>query len=558
MEWKDSVAQSYLRDQIKLATSKPNRPALLFLGLMAASLAALLLLPPITQDQSYHRFADERAFFGVPNFWNVVSNLPFIAVGVVGLRQFHRDPATLVIFLGIFLTGFGSSYYHWDPSDRTLFWDRLPMTLCFMAIVAVVVEERVNARLGAVLSLPRLGAAAPAVPTQIFRHVLLGRRRRALCARQAVRALRPRGPCEFHPERSHAQAPLRGCCLFRGAEIFPDAPTDSVIARLSRGDRLPHPKPGNVQCRKEDQRQHRRDQQSTHDRVGHRSPKYRGCDRDHAEHGRYGGEHDGAEAGHRGLDHRIPYRLAFRTLVFDLIDEDHRIARDHPKQRQNAENGHEPERFLENEKRGDDPDQPHRNDAQDEEKTAKAVQLHHQDGDDDEQHQGNHREDRSLRLRALLDRPAHRNVIGPRQSGLQRCNRGGKRGNDSLRRRALRDVGLDGERGDSVAAPDQRKFPLELEGGELAERNGAAARKCKLQIAQRLQRNALLVGRPDEHVDEIDPIAHLGDRRAGHHGVEHRSYGLRAQPQQPRLVLIDADANLPARLHPIEIDSPRP
>jgi hypothetical protein len=79
---------------IKLATTKPNRPALLFLGLMAASLTALLLLPPITQDQSYHRFADQRAFFGVPNFWNVVSNLPFIAVGVVGLRQFHRDPAT--------------------------------------------------------------------------------------------------------------------------------------------------------------------------------------------------------------------------------------------------------------------------------------------------------------------------------------------------------------------------------------------------------------------------------------------------------------------------------
>ena len=76
MEWKGSVAQSYLRDQIKLATTKPNRPALLFLGLMAASLAALLLLPPITQDQSYHRFPDQRAIIGVPNFWDVVSNLP--------------------------------------------------------------------------------------------------------------------------------------------------------------------------------------------------------------------------------------------------------------------------------------------------------------------------------------------------------------------------------------------------------------------------------------------------------------------------------------------------
>src|SRR5262249_60142706 len=120
------------------------------------------------------------------------------------------------------------------------------------------------------------------------------------------------------------------------------------------------------------------------------------------------------------------------------------------------------------------------------------------------------------------------------------------------------DGGRDAESGHSVAAAEQRKVPLELEWGEWAERNGAAARERKLQIAQRLQRNALLVGRPDEHVDEIDPIAPLGDRRAGHHGVEHRSYGLRAQPQQPRLVLIDADANLPAGLHPIEIDAPRP
>jgi Ceramidase len=136
--------------------AEQRRPALIFLGLATASLAALLLLPPILQDQSYHRFADERTLLGIPNFWNVVSNLPFIAVGAVGLRQFYRDPAMLVLFLGIFLTGFGSSYYHWNPNDDTLFWDRLPMTLCFMAILAVVVEERVNTRFGRALLWPLL------------------------------------------------------------------------------------------------------------------------------------------------------------------------------------------------------------------------------------------------------------------------------------------------------------------------------------------------------------------------------------------------------------------
>jgi len=131
-----------------------SRPLVLFLGLMAASLAALLLLPPIHQDQGYHRFADERTLLGVPHFWNVVSNFPLVVVGAVGVRQFHRHPAALVIFLGIFLTGFGSSYYHWDPSDSTLLWDRLPMSLCFMGILAVFIEERLDATAGAAMLWP--------------------------------------------------------------------------------------------------------------------------------------------------------------------------------------------------------------------------------------------------------------------------------------------------------------------------------------------------------------------------------------------------------------------
>jgi Ceramidase len=141
-------------DQMKSRSANPGRATIGFLGLMAASLAVLLLLPPIHQDQSYHSFADERKLFGVPNFWNVVSNLPFIGVGAVGLRQFHKAPAVFVIFLGMFLTGFGSSYYHWDPSDGTLFWDRLPMTLCFMAILADIVAERVDKTLGSALLWP--------------------------------------------------------------------------------------------------------------------------------------------------------------------------------------------------------------------------------------------------------------------------------------------------------------------------------------------------------------------------------------------------------------------
>jgi hypothetical protein len=137
-----------------LGSAKRNRHVVIFVGLVAASLLALLLLPSIPQDQGYHQFADKRTLLGVPNFWNVVSNIPFIVIGAIGLRQFRRVPAIAMLFLGILLTGFGSSYYHLDPSDRTLFWDRLPMAISFMAILAITVEDRVNARAGAVLLWP--------------------------------------------------------------------------------------------------------------------------------------------------------------------------------------------------------------------------------------------------------------------------------------------------------------------------------------------------------------------------------------------------------------------
>ena len=71
-----------------------DRPVAVLYGLMIVTLAGLLPLPPLLQNQNYHQFADQRKLFGIPNFWNVVSNLPFIAVGAAGLLRFRRDPTT--------------------------------------------------------------------------------------------------------------------------------------------------------------------------------------------------------------------------------------------------------------------------------------------------------------------------------------------------------------------------------------------------------------------------------------------------------------------------------
>jgi hypothetical protein len=60
--------------------------ALLLLLAVAILIAIVaLFLPPIPQPLTYHNFADHRAWLGIPNFGDVVSNLAFAIVGVWGL-----------------------------------------------------------------------------------------------------------------------------------------------------------------------------------------------------------------------------------------------------------------------------------------------------------------------------------------------------------------------------------------------------------------------------------------------------------------------------------------
>jgi hypothetical protein len=91
--------------------------------------ALCLLSPAIGQPQSFHLFAG-------PGTWNVWSNAPFAVIGAWGLysRQI-QGPGAKVAAAGVFLTAFGSAYYHAAPSDARLVWDRLPMTLVFTPLL---------------------------------------------------------------------------------------------------------------------------------------------------------------------------------------------------------------------------------------------------------------------------------------------------------------------------------------------------------------------------------------------------------------------------------------
>lgn len=112
----------------------------------ATAIGSLLILTrPVLQDQSYHLFADSRTIGEIPNFWNVVSNLPFAVVGLLGLWKL-RGATDRVLFAGVLLTCLGSSYYHLAPSDSRLVWDRLPMTIVFMSTLTCVFTRASDSR----------------------------------------------------------------------------------------------------------------------------------------------------------------------------------------------------------------------------------------------------------------------------------------------------------------------------------------------------------------------------------------------------------------------------
>jgi hypothetical protein len=136
-------------------------------------LVAAAFWPAMQQPLSYHDFVDRRAFFGIANFLDVASNVCFVIAGVLGLivalnprsafaSEVERIPY-LIFFTGMLLTSIGSSYYHLAPDNERLFWDRLPMTIAFMSLIAAQICERVSVKVGIALLAPMLGVGAASV-----------------------------------------------------------------------------------------------------------------------------------------------------------------------------------------------------------------------------------------------------------------------------------------------------------------------------------------------------------------------------------------------------------
>ena len=140
-------------------------------GFLVVAVVVVLLQPPIPQSLDYHVMADQRSCLGVANCLNVLSNMPFAIVGVVGLLatfrarffdRWERWPY-VALFAGVAATAVGSSYYHLAPDNARLVWDRLPMTLGFMGLLTALVAERVSVPIARLLLVPLIAIGAASV-----------------------------------------------------------------------------------------------------------------------------------------------------------------------------------------------------------------------------------------------------------------------------------------------------------------------------------------------------------------------------------------------------------
>ena len=139
-----------------------NKPLILLIAPAIVIVIISLLLPPIPQPQTYHNFADQRGWLGIPNFGDVISNVPFAIVGIWGSVALFTPGKTkfldsrerwlyLVIFSALILTAWGSAYYHLEPNNARLVWDRIPINIVFMALLSAVIAECVKVGAGLAL-----------------------------------------------------------------------------------------------------------------------------------------------------------------------------------------------------------------------------------------------------------------------------------------------------------------------------------------------------------------------------------------------------------------------
>ena len=141
-----------------------NPKILLLLLSSAITVLVIMFVPSVSQDPGYHNFADQRNILGIPHFWNVVTNIPFLVLGITGFFKIQKQELTgilpdffrayLAFFMGLVLIGLGSGYYHLDPSNSTLVGDRMAITITFMSFFVLIFGESISTKIASRLLVP--------------------------------------------------------------------------------------------------------------------------------------------------------------------------------------------------------------------------------------------------------------------------------------------------------------------------------------------------------------------------------------------------------------------
>jgi hypothetical protein len=133
---------------LKIELILKNTTVFFFLIIFIGSLFIVFSLPPLPFDPKYHEFADKRIFLGVPHFFDVMSNVPYLIFGLMGIYfsfQSYKEKKIswpfFFFFTGIFYVCFGSIYYHLHPTTERLIWDRVPMTFAFMGLLVGLMDQ---------------------------------------------------------------------------------------------------------------------------------------------------------------------------------------------------------------------------------------------------------------------------------------------------------------------------------------------------------------------------------------------------------------------------------
>ncbi|GLT75925.1 hypothetical protein SLA2020_476150 [Shorea laevis] len=119
----------------------------------------MLITPKIPLSPHNPLFADMRNFLGMPNTLNVISNFPFLIVGVLGFvlslgGSFFNISLRgevwgwVLFYAGIASMAFGSAYYHLKPDESRVMWDTLPMMIAYSSLFSSFIIERLGERIG--------------------------------------------------------------------------------------------------------------------------------------------------------------------------------------------------------------------------------------------------------------------------------------------------------------------------------------------------------------------------------------------------------------------------